>query len=110
MPLSLVFGPTRHVFKKFLAVPGIEKWALTIALVWLFWGELLAVLAWGAKLLASQGAMLHWLVVGALPSPLAPRSLPNTRQFCGTQRREAKGLAPPNVLSSIHHGRPPDRP
>ena len=96
--------------KKRLVVPDTENWALLIALAWLLLAQLLAVLAWDAELLIRQGALRHWLAVGALPAALALWSLPNTRSFCGTQRREAKGLAPPNVLSSLHHGRPPDRP
>jgi hypothetical protein len=41
--------------------------------------QLFAVLAWDAELLTRQAALLHWLVVGALPPALALWNLPNTR-------------------------------
>ncbi len=65
--------------KKVLAALDQETWALVIALAWLLLAQLLALLAWDAELLTRQGALLHWLVVGALPPALALWSLPNTR-------------------------------
>jgi len=65
--------------KKVLAALGQETCALVITLVWLLLAQLLVLLAWDAELLTRQGALLHWLVVGALPPALALWSLPTTR-------------------------------
>lgn len=64
--------------KNVFAALGPGTRALAIALAWLLLAQLLAVLAWEAELLTRQGALVHWLVVGALPPALALWSLPNT--------------------------------
>ena len=71
--------PTGYVLKKVLAAFDRETCALAIALAWLLLTQLFAVLAWDAELLTRQAALLHWLIVGALPSALALWSLPSTR-------------------------------
>ena len=65
--------------KKVLAAFDRETCALAIALAWLLLAQLFAVLAWDAEWLTRQAALLHWLVVGALPPALALWNLPNTR-------------------------------
>ena len=65
--------------KKMLVAPDQETLALAIALAWLLLIQLLVLLAWEAEMLTRQGALLHWLVVGALPPAFALWSLPNTR-------------------------------
>jgi len=71
--------PTGSVLKKPLAALDRETCALAIALAWLLLTQLFAVLAWDAELLTRQAALLHWLIVGALPPALALWSLPSTR-------------------------------
>jgi hypothetical protein len=80
--LSLELGckkPTGSVLKTFLAAFDREACALAIALAWFLLTQLFAVLAWDTELLTRQAALLHWLIVGALPPALALWSLPSTR-------------------------------
>jgi hypothetical protein len=48
-----------------------ETLALGIAVAWLLFAQLVAVLAWDVGLLSRQAALLHWLVVGVLPPALS---------------------------------------
>ncbi len=70
--------PTGPNVKK-LSVFDTETLALGIAVLWLLFAQLLAVLAWDAELLTRQAALLHWLVVGVLPPALALWSLESRR-------------------------------
>jgi hypothetical protein len=57
--------------KKRLAALDPETRALFVAIVWLLFVQLLAVLAWQTGLVSRGGALIHWLVVGVLPPALA---------------------------------------
>lgn len=53
-----------------------EASALAVAVSWLLFAQLLAVLAWAAGVLTVQGALVGWLALGVLPPALALWSLP----------------------------------
>jgi len=62
--------------KTALAALDIETRALLLAIAWLLLAQALAAIAWQSGLLTRPAALLHWLVVGVLPTALALWSLP----------------------------------